>query len=237
MTPVTNQPFTPVGRRVIKQDMVTQLLRAIFTGRFTGGDRLVENELALEFEVSRTPVREALNHLASTGLIEMQPNRGAVVRPFGPNQLRDIYDLRQLLESHATRIAHAKADRSALELLREQTAQLLSKRSRDANWSRRAMEVDEDLHELIARASGNERLYSEIIRYRKLVRVIRLAIANGKNYQVSALNDHIKILDALLDGTAGTAAQAMHDHIGNAMEAATSTVFAPNKQALLQGED
>lgn len=222
---------------MIKQDLVTQLLTAIFSGRFTGGDRLVENELALEFEVSRTPVREALNHLASTGLIEMHPNRGAVVRPFGPNQLRDIYDLRQLLESHATRMAHPKVDHGALVFIREQSAQLLAKRNRDAEWSSRAMEVDESLHELIARSCGNDRLYSEIVRYRKLVRVIRQAIANGKNYQVSALNDHLAILDALLGGTANASAQAMHDHIGNAMEAAISTVFSPNQQALMYGKD
>lgn len=220
--------------KVIKQDLITQLLSAIFSGQYRGGDRLIEKELSETFRVSRTPIREALNQLAATGLIEMQPNRGAVVRAFGPNQLSDIYELRQLLESHAARLAHARVDRGALDQVYEQTAKLVGQRKRDARWSSRAMQVDEDLHELLAKASGNERLQSEIVRYRKLIRVIRQAIANRKGYQVEALDDHLKILTALREGTAEQASQAMSDHIGKAAEAAMSTVFSLDPKALEQ---
>lgn len=226
--------FSPPKGRVIKQDLITQLLSAIFSGRFRGGDRLIEKDLAEEYQVSRTPIREALNQLAATGLIEMQPNRGAVVRAFGPNQLRDIYELRQLMESHATKLAHARLDPKTLDQIYEQTAKLASQRKRDTRWSNRAMQVDEDLHELLAKASGNDRLESEIIRYRKLIRVIRQAIANSKGYQVDALSDHMEILKALRDGTAEQAAQAMGKHIGKAADAALNTVFSLDQHAMRQ---
>lgn len=222
-------PFTPVGTRVIKQDLVTQLLQAIFAGRFAGGDRLVEKDLAAEFQVSRTPVREALSQLAATGLIEMQPNRGAVVRPFGPDQLRDIYTLRQILESHAARLAFDNISRPELEEVREQTASLTRQRKRDTAWSQRAMQVDEKLHELIAAACGNDRLNEEIARYRKLVRVIRQAIANSAGYQSKALKEHLGILDALLDGSADDAADAMGRHVAQAADAAVAIVFTASR--------
>lgn len=228
-TALKSGPFTPVGPRVIKQDLVTQLLHAIFAGRFVGSDRLVENDLAAEFQVSRTPVREALNQLAATGLIEMQPNRGAVVRPFGPQQLRDIYTLRQILESHAVRLAQANISQNALASVREQTATLSRQRKRDDTWSQLAMQVDEKLHELIAGACGNDRLNEEITRYRKLVRVIRQTIANREGYQIQALKEHLIILDALLEDTPDAAANAMSQHIEKAADAAVDFVFSASR--------
>src|SRR5947208_11593481 len=64
--------------------VVKAILSSIFTGEFRGGDRLVEEELAVTIGVSRTPVREALGELAGIGVIELRPNHGAIVCPFGP---------------------------------------------------------------------------------------------------------------------------------------------------------
>ncbi|MFI4860938.1 MAG: GntR family transcriptional regulator [Phycisphaerales bacterium JB063] len=222
--------LTPIGPRVIKQDLVTQLLHAIFSGRFVGGDRLVEKDLAEEFAVSRTPVREALGQLVATGLIEMQPNRGAVVRSFGPDQLRDIYTLRQILESHAARLAHGNLDREAFEQVRDETAALLRQRKRDQAWADGVMSIDEKLHDLIAAASGNERLHEEIDRYRKLVRAIRQAISHQPGYQTQALKEHLVLIDALLTGTADDAADAMSQHIGESSDVAVGVVFATKRR-------
>lgn len=222
--------FTPVGQRVIKQDLVTQLLHAIFSGRFVGGDRLVEKDLAEEFAVSRTPVREALGQLVATGLIEMQPNRGAVVRPFTPVQIRDIYTLRQILESHAARLAHNNLKREPFEELREETAALLRQRKRDRKWADHVMQTDEKLHDLIAVASANQRLHDEINRYRNLVRAIRQAISHNVDCQVLALKEHLELLNALLDGSAEDAAQAMSKHIDESSKAAVTIVFGSEKK-------
>ena len=87
-------------KRSARRDRVVKsVLHAIFSGEVVGGDRLVEEELAMRLGVSRTPIREALRELAAIGVIWLKPNHGAMVRPFGPTQLLEIYHMRRLLES------------------------------------------------------------------------------------------------------------------------------------------
>jgi DNA-binding GntR family transcriptional regulator len=78
-----------------------QIRRAIVEGRYQAGQRLVEKNLGEEFEVSRTPVREALRMLESDGLVVSLPNKGSIVRPLSAQDIYDIYDLRVRLESLA----------------------------------------------------------------------------------------------------------------------------------------
>ena len=75
-----------------------QIRQAIVEGRYRAGQRLVEKNLGEEFQVSRTPVREALRALESEGLVVSLPNKGAVVRSLSAQDVYDIYDLRVRLE-------------------------------------------------------------------------------------------------------------------------------------------
>ena len=94
-----------------------QIRRAIVEGRYDAGQRLIEKNLGEEFELSRTPVREALRMLESEGLVVSLPNKGAVVRPLSSRDIYDIYDLRVSLESLA-------AERAARDPSPEQLALL-----------------------------------------------------------------------------------------------------------------
>lgn len=78
-----------------------EIRQAIVEGRYRAGQRLVEKNLGEEFQVSRTPVREALRALESEGLVVSLPNKGAVVRSLSAQDIYDIYDLRVRLESLA----------------------------------------------------------------------------------------------------------------------------------------
>src|SRR3989304_1469431 len=82
-----------------RQNLTQTLLTAVFRGQIPEGEWLNAQKLAAEFGVSATPVREALLELAAVGLVEMQHNRGTVVRPFKARELRDIYHLRAILEA------------------------------------------------------------------------------------------------------------------------------------------
>jgi DNA-binding GntR family transcriptional regulator len=84
----------------------TEVIRqAILDGRLEPGRRLKEEELARELGISRTPVREALLMLQAEGLVDASPNRGAVVRSHDADDLRDLYQLRAVLEGYAARLA------------------------------------------------------------------------------------------------------------------------------------
>lgn len=88
------------------KDRAYQHIRAkLLHGGLPSGERLSEEALALEIGISRTPVREALNRLATEGLAVQMPHYGVFVRTFERDELADLYDLRILLESHAARQA------------------------------------------------------------------------------------------------------------------------------------
>src|SRR5690349_2028268 len=113
--------------------VVYGILHAIFKGELAGGDRLVEEELGAKFGVSRTPVREALTELAAIGVIWLKPNHGAMVRPFGMKQLLEIYHMRRLLESEATRLATRAIDHDELRRIRAGMQELCVMSDRPGN--------------------------------------------------------------------------------------------------------
>src|SRR6478609_5294039 len=96
-----------VPHATLRSQLVSKVLHQIFSGELRGGDRLVEEDLAKNFGVSRTPIREALGELAAIGVISLRPNHGAIVCPFGPAQLCELYHVRRILEVEATRMAYA----------------------------------------------------------------------------------------------------------------------------------
>ena len=85
----------------LRHDLVGHLLTAIFKGEYPAGHRLVVKALAEQYGVSATPAREALLELTAIGMVDMFPNKGAIVRPFGPVELRGIYQVRRILEAEA----------------------------------------------------------------------------------------------------------------------------------------
>ena len=111
-------------RRAIRHDVVHRLLVEIFSGRLVAGTKLVTQTLSKRLGISATPIREALVDLEAIGMINISHNRGAVVAPFGPSQVREIYQVRRVLESEATRCACGNLDRPALESLRDEIREL-----------------------------------------------------------------------------------------------------------------
>ncbi|WP_299542117.1 GntR family transcriptional regulator [uncultured Streptomyces sp.] len=101
------------------RDLVYETLRRrIVEVELQPGERLVERDLAAELEVSRIPLREALRLLAAEGLVVLVPHRGALVAPFGPADVRDLFDVRESLESLAARLTAERHDEAGLARLR-----------------------------------------------------------------------------------------------------------------------
>ena len=85
----------------LRDSVAERLLVAVLDGSVQAGDRLVGQRLAAQLGVSATPVREALIELATLGFVELLPNRGAICCEFGPPELRDIFQVRRILETEA----------------------------------------------------------------------------------------------------------------------------------------
>ena len=215
------------GKR--RHNVVVEVLGDLFEGGFAAGERLRVEFLAERYGVSVTPIREGLVELAGLGLVDLKPNRGAVVRPFGPRQVREICHLRRVLECEATRCACGRIAPFELASLEAELRKLVEA-PRSQKWSAETRRLDSSLHELIAERCGNERLAYEISRYSVLYRMLRDArhrkrTARANYSQMEENSEHLRIVRALATGDAESAAASMSDHINQSAAALEQDLF------------
>jgi DNA-binding GntR family transcriptional regulator len=222
-TPTSVVP-TPLGRGALRHEVAKRLLASIYRGELPAQTRLVVQKLAEQFGISATPVREALLELGVVGIVELLHNRGAVVKPFGPEQLRDIYHLRRILESEATRCACGRIDRVALERSEQEMLRLLRDNT-EPNWSATVMESDLRFHTLIADHCENPRLRDEIDRYSALIEVVRETVGNERDVQFHGLSEHIAVIRELLANQPESAAVEMARHIDSTSRTICDIMF------------
>jgi DNA-binding GntR family transcriptional regulator len=198
------------------EGLLDALREAILTGRYAPGTRLVQEEIADQFGISRIPLREALRRLEGEGLVVISPNRGAIVRPLGPKDVVDLFDLRLALESLALRRA---AERYAD--LRESTKRRAAEARRAiASRSLTALfRLDRDFHADIAAASGNQHLVAALgAHWSQIMRVMHAYFQAG-NYPKDVWNDHEAIADALAHGDGEAAVARLTAHLTESRDA------------------
>lgn len=196
------------------------VLAELIHGRWRGGDRLTEAEACTRFQVSRTPVREAIFELEGLGLIELKRNCGAVFLPFGPDELGHLYHVRAILETEATRLAAPLIPASSVERLVHQFAHLKQIGEADPDWKH-----DRELHHSIAIASGNPRLSAEIDRYGNLVQAIRKIVGErATDIHTTTADEHLAVVQALEERDAEKAADAMAKHLKQASDSAMASM-------------
>lgn len=136
---------------------------AIADGEFEPGSRLLEEELADRVGVSRTPVREALRRLDSEGVVEFVPNRGAHVAAWEARDLKEIFDLRAVLEGFAARLAARSIDDESLAELAELADEMEELASKGSGRDLDAIaELNNQFHQVVVDAAGN-RLLGQMI--------------------------------------------------------------------------
>jgi DNA-binding GntR family transcriptional regulator len=210
------------GRR--RQILVDSLLKEIVNGQIRPGQHLVTQGLARRFGVSHTPVREALIMLAGMGLVDVAPNRGAVVRRVTPREVREICQVRSALECEAVRLACGRIDQEELEDLRGELVAVGAINSPDQHVTIEvARAVDNRLHDLISSRCGNTFLAHELSRLKNLFRAFRDAAWNHSEarsdfHRISAeAKEHLAIVDSLLAIDRPRAVRAMARHIASGM--------------------
>jgi DNA-binding GntR family transcriptional regulator len=119
MSSTTDTPNGEPGRDALVDQIAAAIRRRIMSGEITIGAQLRQAELAHELGVSRTPVREALRQLQTSGLIEVVPNRGAVVRVPAPWEVREAYEVRAELEGLACERAVSQINDAEVQQLRD----------------------------------------------------------------------------------------------------------------------
>jgi DNA-binding GntR family transcriptional regulator len=222
LTTPTASPESAFDHGLRRQAIVRAILTDIFHGKYRAGQRLVTESLANRFGVSHTPIREALIELGGSGVVNLLPNRGAVVRKVTARDVREVLQVRKVLECEAVRGAAKRADRATVEALATDIRGLAAAPA-GPEAVVRARELDNTLHEFICASCGNGFLRSELARLRTLYQAFRdvtwdLEEARSDFHRIAVeAGEHLAITAALLSRDSRAAVRAMTAHIRSGM--------------------
>jgi DNA-binding GntR family transcriptional regulator len=192
-----------------------QLRVAILRGELPHGERLAEEEIAENLGISRTPVREALRRLASEGLVDVAPNRGASVARWESEDLQEIFDLRAMLESYATRRATSRRSEVVMNQLTaicDEMEAIFAKSSNGRSLESLAA-ANRSFHRIIMEAADSPRLLSMIDSLTHVPVVMQTFTQYSTHALQRSLHHHREIVDAMNAGDADWAGSIMRAHI------------------------
>ena len=187
------------------------LEQRIVEGELGNGKRLDETELSGFYGVSRTPVREALQRLAESGLAEHLPRRGTFVRSPSLSQLVEMFEVMAELECMAIRLATRRATSNDIDALEKDNE--TCRAAVAANDTKKYYEINARLHGRIYQMSGNSFLANEARRLHDRLRPFRRLQLRVRGRMEESMAEHDIILAALRDGDAERAMETMKKHI------------------------
>jgi len=196
------------------QEQVYQVIRHEVVNRvYHEGEQLKEADLAQRFNVSRSPVREALHRLAGDGLLTIIPNRGIFVKEMDEKYIIDVLDLRSLLERRA--IEHSpqhltEAVKAELRNMRAQMSSLLENTDTDLN---RNADLDTAFHNLIMGLNDNTFISEVAAKISALNSMFRNISLRKDERAMESQREHIEIIDAMLSGDVDKAITCYRAHI------------------------
>ena len=195
-----------------RSDIITeQLEEQILGGVFSGDSRLDEGRLAEQFGVSRTPLREALQRLSQSGLVELVPCRGAFVRQPSLVELMEMFEVMAEIEAVCGRLASKRiSDRALLELreANQKCQESVDSHKPDTYYIDNAI-----FHKIIYRESGNSFLENEAGILHRRLQPFRRRQLRLRGRMAQSLSEHRAILESLEKGDSEATANALRDHV------------------------
>lgn len=197
-------------RETLPVRIASKLSDLIVTGRLRPGTRLVETELARRLRVSRAPIREALKELEPLGLVTKHSRRGARVVELSPRDVKEIYEIKTMLDGRAARLAAERITEPELRRLRavhEQTRSAVARGDRNgyAAASRR-------FHETLIEVSGNSRLIRMYEGMSRQIWWLGNMIMTRSDRHRTSVREHSDLLEALTSRDGKRAQEMAEDH-------------------------
>ncbi|MGW9414661.1 GntR family transcriptional regulator [Arthrobacter cupressi] len=194
------QPLRETVRETIR--------RRIFEGHYAPGTRLVERDLAAEFYVSRLPVREALRMLRQEGLLSDPGSRGAEVNPLSAKDVEDLFEMRELLEVFACRLAATRASSGDLKKLRDLLDHSARCEARGAKMA--GYHANIEFHEEIIRIANNNFLRSSLDPLQGRMHWL----SRHASDLADLIREHRELYEAIASGDPARAAAQAASHVG-----------------------
>lgn len=214
---VASPPLSPIPRRPLHEEAVDRLRDLIVQGELPPGARLNERVLCAKLGISRTPLREAIKLLATEGLVQLLPNRGAVVAPLDAARLAETLEVMGALEALAGALACRHARAGEIERIRALHGEMLAQHGRGDRAA--YFRSNQAIHLAIVEAAGNVVLANT---YRQLnANVLRARyMANlSKDRWDEAVREHEEILSALEARNAAKLQRLLEEHLAHKLAA------------------
>ncbi len=205
------------------------LTDAISSGELTPGTMLDEQQLADRYGASRTPVREALRQLATSGMVEIRPRRGVIVRHVTANEVMDMFETMAELEATCVRLATYRItplERSRLLRIHETSEAAVANNDVDAYDA-----LNREFHEAIYRAAHNDFLADQTMAVRTRLNAFRRMQLRQDRRLAHSREEHDAVMRAIAEGNGDEAGRRMRAHMLNAASALDSYI-AHQDQAL-----
>jgi len=200
----------------------------ILTGKLEPGEKLDEVKLAKRFEVSRTPIREAIAELAAAGLVETRPRRSAIVATFSIQQIFDMYEVLAVLEGLCAGLAARRMsedERATLENLHKKMAKLV-----DTNdWSQYYL-MDLKFHQLIYTGSHNTFLEDQALSIRNRMMPYRRVYMEPPNQVADPYQEHSRVIESILERDSEAAEASFKEHSSIRADGISDFISALNRK-------
>lgn len=213
------------ARRPLHEETVDQLRDLIVQGVLAPGSRLNERVLTARLGVSRTPLREAIKLLATEGLVELLPNRGAVVAPIEAKRIAETFAVMGALESLAGELVCAQASDESIAEIRAMHYEMLAMHARRdlAGYFR----SNQAIHLKIVEASGNPVLAHTYRQLNANVRRVRYMANLSSERWDAAVRDHEAILAALARRDSARLKELLRDHLSAKLATVLAALASP----------
>lgn len=200
-----------ISRRPLHEEAVDQLRDLIVQGQLAPGTRLNERLLTGQLGISRTPLREAIKLLATEGLVELLPNRGAIVAPLDPARVAETLQVMGTLESLAGELACSHASDERLAEIRALHYEMLATHARGdlAGY----FKFNQAIHMKMVEAAGNAVLASTYRQLNAYARRVRFMANLSKERWDEAVREHEEIMRALAERDAPKLKALLRDHL------------------------
>lgn len=202
-TEETNQPLSTT--------LFTQLQKDILSGAIKSGNKLTEQRICDRYDVSRTPVREALRQLEADGLIENIPHRGAFVIGLSRRDISDLFDMRGLYEMKAVEWAIQRMEEEEIDKLRENIEFMEFYTIK--NDTEKVLNFNSQFHNIIYKGTRNRMLYQTLHTYQTYLKHSAPPKTYSDDYLHTILSEHKAIFDAFENRNPVAGSQAMQYHM------------------------
>ncbi len=203
----------------LKEKAYISIKEDIISCKLAPGSLINEREVAEKLKISRTPLREALIRLEQEGLVEIIPQRGVFVSNISVKVILELYQIREVLEPFIVRLATPLACQKKLDQFRNSFLNILDK-GNIAEVNSHENLLDNQFHSFLAESCGNNSLEQIIANIRIQTNRIRILSCRNSHRLQKAVEEHVSIIDAMLECDEEKAARIMRTHILRSRHAA-----------------